>query len=414
MRISDFPILHQKISGKPLIYLDSAASAQKPKQVIEAIQNYYCHDHANVHRGVHTLSERATQAYENARHTVREFINASQDQEIIFTRGTTESINLVASCLGQWLMNEGDEILISAMEHHANIIPWQQICHQKKAKLKVIPLTKDGGIDLAEYQALISPRTRLVAITHFSHVLGVINPIKAMIELAHQSNIPVLIDAAQSIGHLPIDVQALGCDFLAFSGHKLYGPTGIGVLYGQSVWLQTMPPYQTGGGMISRVSFEKTEFAESPAKFEAGTPHIAGAVGLAAAMNYISEIGFSKIIEHEQLLTQYALKQLAQVPGLTVLPAKIMRGGVISFYMQQAHPHDIATILALDGIAVRAGHHCAMPLMDLLQISATVRISFGIYNRIEEIDRLIDSLQKVIKLFDCHCEPAGRSNPVQE
>lgn len=399
MYSADFPILQQKIAGKSLIYLDSAGSAQKPQIVIDAIQNYYCQDHANVHRGVHTLSERATRAYENGRRSLQQFINAADEREVIFTRGTTESINLVANCFGRLMLRANDEIIISTLEHHANIVPWQVICEQTGAKLRVIPLQEDGGLDLRAYQNLFTARTKLVALSHVSHVLGTVNPIKVMIALAHQHHIPVLIDGAQAVAHVPVDVQDLDCDFYVFSGHKMYGPTGIGVLYGKSQWLEKMPPYQTGGGMIKRVSFEKTEYADFPAKFEPGTPHIAGVVGLKAAVEFIQHIGFVNIISHEQQLTDYALKSLRNLAGVRLLPGSAAQAGVISLVMQQAHPHDIATILNSDGIAVRAGHHCAMPLMERLQVPATVRVSLGIYNHREEIDCLIESLGKVIKLF---------------
>lgn len=395
----DFPILRQKIANKPLVYLDSAASAQKPQAVLDAIQNYYRQDHANVHRGVHTLSERATQAYETARQTVRNFIHAAHDHEIIFTRGTTESINLVANCFGRLSVQAGDEIVISTMEHHANIVPWQIVCEQTGAQLKVIPIQDDGCLDLAAYQRLLNKRTKLVALTHASHVLGTVNPVKTMIALAKQLQIPVLLDGAQAAAHLPVDVQDLNCDFYVFSGHKLYGPTGIGVLYGKSQWLNKMPPYQTGGGMIKRVSFQKTEYADLPAKFEAGTPPIAGAVGLAAAINFIEQIGFDEIIPHEQALLAYLLEQLNEISAVRVLPAAADKIGVISLVMAQAHPHDIATILDSDGIAVRAGHHCAMPLMERLEAPATVRVSLGIYNNRQDVDCLVESLRKVIKIF---------------
>ncbi len=396
---NNFPILQQKIAEKPLIYLDTAASAQKPQSVIEAIQNYYQNDHANVHRGVHTLSERATTAYESARQSLQQFINAKYTQEIIFTRGATESINLVAGSLGAFYFQAGDEIIVSTMEHHANIVPWQMLCQRTGAILRVIPLQTDGSLNQSAYEGLLNERTKLVAVTHVSHVLGTINPIKKMIATAKQREIPVLIDGAQAVGHLAIDVQDLGCDFYVFSGHKMYGPTGIGVLYGKTEWLNQMPPYQTGGGMIKRVSFAKTEFADAPAKFEPGTPHIAGAVGLDAAVKFLQQIDFTELVQHEQSLTAYALQTLQQLPEIKILPAPNLRAGIVSFTMANAHPHDIATIFNSDGIAVRAGHHCAMPLMDCLQVSATVRVSFGIYNDLEEIDHLANSIKKVIKLF---------------
>lgn len=395
----DFPILQQQIAGKNLIYLDSAASAQKPQSVLDAILHYYRHDHANVHRGVHTLSERASFAYETARQTVQAFLNAASPNEIIFTRGTTESLNLVAECFAVLNLKAGDEIVISALEHHANIVPWQRACEKTGACLRVIPLSANGGLDLNAYIHLLNERTRLVALTHVSHVLGAINPVKEMIAAASQTQIPVLLDGAQAVAHLPVNVQDLNCDFYAFSSHKLYGPTGIGILYAKKKWLEKMPPYQSGGGMIRRVSFEKTEYAEFPAKFEAGTPHIAGAVGLAAAINYLNRIGFNQIQQHEQQLTHYALERLQEIPELKLLPAPFPRVGVISFSMARAHAHDIATILDGDGIAVRAGHHCAMPLMEILGETATVRVSVGIYNERSDIDCLIESLKKVLKIF---------------
>lgn len=395
----DFPILQQQIAGKNLIYLDSAASAQKPQSVLDAILHYYRHDHANVHRGVHTLSERASFAYEAARQTVQAFLNAASPNEIIFTRGTTESLNLIAECFAVLNLKAGDEIVISALEHHANIVPWQRACEKTGACLRVIPLSANGGLDLNAYIHLLNERTRLVALTHVSHVLGAINPVKEMIAIASQTQIPVLLDGAQAVAHLPVNVKDLNCDFYAFSSHKLYGPTGIGILYAKKKWLEKMPPYQSGGGMIRRVSFEKTEYAEFPAKFEAGTPHIAGAVGLAAAINYLNRVGFNQIQQHEQQLTQYALERLQEIPELKLLPAPSPRVGVISFSMARAHAHDIATILDGDGIAVRAGHHCAMPLMEILGETATVRVSVGIYNERSDIDCLIESLKKVLKIF---------------
>lgn len=396
---ADFPILQQKIAGKNLIYLDSAASAQKPQAVLDAILNYYCNDNANVHRGVHTLSERASFAYETARQTVQHFLNASHQNEIIFTRGATESINLVAECLGGLTLRAGDEIVISALEHHANIVPWQRVCEKTGARLRVIPLLANYALDINTYTHLLNERTRLVALTHVSHVLGGINPVKEMIAIAAQRQIPVLLDGAQAVAHVPVDVQDLNCDFYAFSSHKLYGPTGIGVLYAKKNWLEKLPPYQSGGGMIRRVTFEKTEYAEFPAKFEAGTPHIAGAVGLAAAIDYINRIGFNSIQHHELQLTNYALQRLQEVPEIKVLLTPPPRVGVISLSMQRAHAHDIATILDADGIAVRAGHHCAMPLMEILGETATIRVSIGIYNELSDIDCLVESLKKVLKIF---------------
>jgi cysteine desulfurase / selenocysteine lyase len=400
MKRDEFPILQQRIADKPLVYLDTAASAQKPQSVLDAIQHYYQHDHANVHRGVHTLSERATHAYEAARETVRQFLNALHAHEIIFTRGATDSINLVAASMGR-LLKAGDEIIVSEMEHHANIVPWQVVCEQTGAQLRVIPMLDDGGLSEAAYRRLLTDRTRLVALTHVSHVLGTINPVRDVIRAARERGIPVLLDGAQASAHFPVDVQTLDCDFYVFSGHKLYGPTGIGVLYGKSAWLEKMPPYQTGGGMIRRVSFAKTEYAELPAKFEAGTPPIAGAVGLAAAIRFIEQIGWPMILSHECELTGLLLQRLTEIPALRLLkaPAVSVQSGVVSFTLPQAHAHDIATVLNSEGVAVRAGHHCAMPLLERLGTPATVRVSLGLYNQPSDIDCLIEALHKVIRLF---------------
>ncbi len=399
MSKSDFPIFQQKIHGKPLVYLDNASSTQKPQVVIDSIQNFYAHNNANIHRGVHTLSERATQAYELARQSVQRFLHAKDQREIIFTRGVTESINLVASSFGRLFIKAGDEILISEMEHHSNIVPWQIVCEQTGAKIKVIPLYDDGSLDIEAYARLLTSRTRLVALMHVSNVLGTVNPVKQMIHLAHQQQIPVLLDGAQSAAHLKIDVQDLDCDFYTFSSHKLYGPTGLGVLYGKSKWLEKMPPYQGGGAMIKRVSFAKTDYADFPNKFEAGTPHISGAIGLQAAIEYIEKIGFPALIQHEQQLTHYTTLQLQKIPGLRIIGTTAEKTGVFSFIMPQAHPHDIATVLDSDGIAVRAGHHCAMPLMERFAVPATTRISLGIYNTEQDIDCAVNSLRKVIDIF---------------
>jgi len=398
MRRKDFPILNQKIAGKNLIYLDTAASAQKPQVVINAIQNYYQQNNANIHRGIHTLSERATQAFEQARKVIQKFINAQHDYEIIFTSGATESINLAACSLGR-LLEAGDEIIVSTLEHHSNIVPWQMVCEQVGMQLRVIPLLEEGVLDLKAYAELFNNRTRLVALCHVSHVLGTINPIKEMIEMAHQHHAAVLIDGAQAVSHLPVDVQDLDCDFYAFSGQKLYGPSGIGVLYGKSSWLKKMPPYKTGGGMIRRVSFAKTEYADLPAKFEAGTPHISGAIGLGAAVEFVQEVGFTEIMQHENELMSYLLEQLKQLTAAQVLKASRPQKGVVSIIIPEVHPHDIATILNNDAIAVRAGNHCAMPLMERLGASATLRISLGMYNNQQEIDQLIVSLKEGLKLF---------------
>lgn len=395
----DFPLLEQDSRGKPLVYLDSGATAQKPRTVIETIDHYYRSDNANVHRGIYQLSERATVAYESTRQKVKELLNAKHLHEIIFTRSTTDAINLVAASFGHLKVKRGDEIIISEMEHHSNIVPWQLFCERVGATLKVIPVNDDGSLDIEKYKSLITARTRLVSVVHVSNVLGTINPVKQMIEIAHQKGVPVLLDGAQAISHMRVDVQDLDCDFYAFSSHKLYGPTGTGVLYGKEQWLNAMPPYQGGGDMISRVSFEKTEYNVLPHKFEAGTPNMAGVIGMGAAIDYVNRIGFENIEAHEMALTKYANEALLQIPGLQIIGNTPDKTGVISFVMEQAHSHDIATILDSEGIAVRAGHHCAMPLMERFKVPATTRVSIAVYNDYQEIDRLIAGLHKVIQLF---------------
>lgn len=397
---NDFPFLKGQIQGKSLVYLDSGATAQKPKIVIDAISHYYSNENANVHRGIYTLSERATTAYENTRKKIKAFINAAHTHEIIFTRGTTESINLVASSFGSLQVEQGDEVVISAMEHHSNIVPWQLLCERVKAKLKIIPVHDNGILNLDEYQKLLTENTKIVGLIHVSNVLGTVNPVKEMIDLAHQKNIPVLLDGAQAIPHMVVDVQHLDCDFYTFSGHKLYGPTGIGVLYGKTNLLEKMPPYQGGGDMIHRVTFEKTEYSVLPYKFEAGTPHIAGVIGLGTAIDYLMKIGFEKIYAHENALLNYVMQKLDHISGLKIIGNAPNKIGVISFTMEQAHPHDIATILDHEGIAIRAGHHCAMPLMERFKLAATARITFGLYNTFEDIDRLIDGLVSVNQIFN--------------
>lgn len=394
-----FPMLQQMMHGKPLVYLDSGSSAQKPQSVLDAMNQFYQTGYANVHRGVYQLSADASAAYAYVRQQVQQFINASDSQEIIFTSGTTAAINLVAFGLNHLGLRPGDEIIISTMEHHANIVPWQVVCQQTGAQLQVIKMDDAGNLDLNHYQQLLSSRTRLVAVTHVSNVLGTINPVQEIIALAHQYHVPVLLDGAQAASHLPVDVQALDCDFYTFSAHKLYGPTGVGVLYGKTQWLKQLPPYQTGGDMIRRVTFEKTEYNDLPNKFEAGTPNIAGVVGLGAALTYLQEVGMPSIVKHEQALTAYAQARLQEIEGLTLLGKAPQRIGVFSWVMQHAHPHDIATLLDSEGIAVRAGHHCAMPLIDRLQVPATVRASLGLYNDENDIDALCIGLQKVVKLF---------------
>lgn len=395
----DFPILNRDDGDAPLIYLDNAATTQKPKTVINAIAQYYQDHNANVHRGVYTMSERSTTMYENARKAVSQFIRARATHEIIFVSGATEALNMMAYCFAYSILKPNDEIIISTLEHHANIVPWQVACERTGAKLKIIPLCEDGTLDLIAYRNLLNERTRLVSVAHISNVLGTLNPIKEIIALAHANGTPVLIDGAQSIARLPIDVQDLDCDFYAFSSHKMYGPTGVGVLYGKSEWLEKLCPYQTGGHMISRVTFDKTVYSGLPDKFEAGTPNIAGVIGLAAAIEYLNTLNMTAIMGYEKSLTEYATQKLSDVPGLRIIGTTPNKMGVISFVMDEIHPHDIATLLDHHGIAIRAGHHCAMPLMEHLNLPATARISFGVYNQINETDRLIDGLEMAKKVF---------------
>ena len=395
----DFPILKTQVRGKQLIYFDNAATTQKPISVIERIQKYYLEENSNVHRGVHFLSELATKEYESARETVREFINAVSIEEIVFTRGTTEAINLVANSFGRTFINEGDEIIISEMEHHSNIVPWQILCEERKAKLKIIPFDDNGELILDELENLITERTKLISIVHISNSLGTINPVKKIIEIAHSYAIPVLIDGAQSIMHSKIDVQDLGCDFFVFSGHKIYGPTGIGVLYGKKEWLDQMMPYQGGGDMIKSVTFEKTIYNDLPYKFEAGTPNIEGAIGLKAAIDYLNKIGLDQISIYENELLQYATEKLSQIPQLKIIGTAKEKASIISFVLENIHPHDVGTILDFEGIAVRTGHHCTQPVMQHFKIPATTRASFSFYNTKEEIDKLFSAIQKVIKVF---------------
>jgi cysteine desulfurase/selenocysteine lyase len=392
----DFPLFTHNPS---LVYLDSAATTQKPQAVIDAVVRYYENDNANVHRGVYALSECATAAYENTRQKVAELIGAAHTREIIFTRGTTEAINLVAHSFGSLAIQQGDEIVLSVMEHHSNIVPWQMVCERFGAQLKVVPLLTNGELDLEAYKNTLNEKTKLVAMIHVSNVLGTVNPVKEIVSTAHQKNIPVLFDGAQAIAHMPVNVQEMDCDFYVFSSHKLYGPTGVGVLYAKTKWLEAMPPYQTGGDMIRRVTFEKTEFNMLPYKFEAGTPNIAGVVGLGAAIDYVKQVGFDYIQSHEKKLLDRATQQLSQVVGLTIYGTSNNKSGVIAFTMENAHPHDIATILDQSHVAVRAGHHCAMPLMDYLKVPALSRISFGIYNEIADVDKLMGGLQSVRNIF---------------
>lgn len=396
---ADFPILHQTVHGKPLVYLDNAATSQKPRAVIDAITRYYEGTNSNIHRGVHFLSEHATAEYEAARQTVQRFINAAHAHEIIFVRGTTEGINLVAQTYGRAQIHQDDEVLITAMEHHSNIVPWQILCDERGAKLRVAPINDRGELLLDEFAALLGPRTKLAAFTHVSNALGTINPVKRMIELAHGKNIPVLIDGAQAAPHIAVDVQALDCDFYTFSGHKVYGPTGIGVLYGKSALLEAMPPYQGGGDMISSVTFEKTTYNKLPYKFEAGTPDIAGVIGLGAALNYVNGLGVENIAAHEHELLAYATEKISAVPGVGLIGTAKERAGVISFVVEGVHPHDVGTILDQEGIAIRTGHHCSQPVMERFGIPATARASFAVYNTFGEIDALVRGIGKVREVF---------------
>ena len=394
----EFPILDQKINGEDLIYLDNAASTQKPKAVINAIKDYYENDHSNVHRGVHTLSVRATEAYENARGKVTEFLNSPNNHQIIFTKGTTDSINLIATSITS-LINENDEILITAMEHHSNIVPWQELCKRTGAILKVIPINKDGEILINDFKDMISAKTRLISVVHLSNTLGTINPIEDIIKIAKLHDVITVIDGAQAAGHLPIDVQKLDCDFYLFSGHKIFGPTGIGVLYGKEEILNRIDPYQYGGEMILKVTFKETTYNSLPHKFEAGTPNIAGAVGIGASIDFINSLDRDLCHEYEMSLHDYALNQLEQIDGIRIIGKSSHKSAIISFVIDGMHPHDIGTIINQKGIAVRTGHHCTMPLMDFYEIPGTVRASFSIYNNHSEIDKLIDAIKLAIKML---------------
>ncbi|MHB8258750.1 MAG: aminotransferase class V-fold PLP-dependent enzyme [Bacteroidia bacterium] len=395
----DFPILKTQVNGKPLVYFDNGATTQKPQCIIDTITKYYREENSNIHRGIHTLSQQATLLYEIARQIVRKHINAASANEIVFTRGTTESINLVAHCFGKLVINKGDEIILSAMEHHSNILPWQILCKEKAAVLKVIPLNENGELILSEYEKLLSSKTKLIAVTHVSNTLGIINDVKEIITIAKQKNVPVLIDGAQAIPHMAVDVQDLDCDFYCFSGHKVYAPTGIGVLYAKEKWIESFEPYQVGGGTIKTVSFEKTEYADGPLKFEAGTPNIEGAIGLATALDYINEIGLSTISAHENELMKYATQKLHQLSGVKIYGDVTNKAAVISFNVKNIHPSDIGTLLDKQGIAVRTGHHCTQPLMQFFTIQGTVRVSFSFYNTKEEIDVFISALEKAIKML---------------
>jgi cysteine desulfurase/selenocysteine lyase len=396
---ADFPVLHQTVNGKPLIYLDNAASSQVPQVVIERGSMYLEQEHSNIHRGVHYLSQKATTAYEGARETVKRFINARDARECIFVRGTTEGINLVMHGYGRKFIESGDEIIISAMEHHANIVPWQMLCEEKGARLRVIPMNDAGELLQDDYHGLLNERTKLVAITHVSNALGTINPIKEMIEQAHKYGVPVLIDGAQSAPHMPVDVQDLDCDFYAFSGHKMFAPTGSGVVYGKSALLERMNPFQGGGDMIRNVTFEKTTYADLPNKFEAGTPAIASQIGLGAAIDYLNSIGREQAAAHEHELLRYATEQLSAIEGVRIIGTAREKASVLSFVIDEIHPHDIGTILDQEGIAVRAGHHCAQPVMQRFNVPATARASFAFYNTKAEVDVLAQTIKKVIDIF---------------
>jgi cysteine desulfurase/selenocysteine lyase len=395
----DFPVLQQRVYDKPLIYLDNAATALKPQCVIDAINRYYSTESSNVHRGIYYLSEKATAEFEGARVRVHNFLNAGSSEEIIFVRGTTEAINLVASSYLKPLLHEADEIILSVIEHHSNIVPWQMMCNEKGAKLRIIPVNDNGELQLDEYEKLLNKNTKFVSIGHISNAIGTINPVKQMIQMAHRNGIPVLIDGAQAVPHVVVDVRDLDCDFYAFSGHKLYGPTGIGILYGKTHLLDQMQPYHGGGEMISSVSFEKTTYKKPPHKFEAGTPSIAGAIGLTAAIDYITQMGLHEIEAHEKELLSYATGKISTVPGLRIIGNAKSKAAILSFVIEGVHPHDIGTILDRDGIAIRAGHHCAMPAMKRFGVPATARASFALFNTKEEINFFVESLEKVRAIF---------------
>jgi cysteine desulfurase/selenocysteine lyase len=395
----DFPIFRELVNGKPLIYLDNAATTQKPQAVLDAIFRFYTRECSSVHRSVYFLSEQATESFEDSRRKICRFINAASPREIVFVRGATEAINLVSQTYGRVHVGPGDEIMISAMEHHSDIVPWQILCEEKGARLRVVPTTPVGELDIDQFEKLLRPETRLVAVTHVSNALGTINPLKKIIRLAHQQNVPVLVDGAQSVPHMPVDVQALDCDFFAFSGHKMYGPTGIGILYGKERLLDAMPPYQGGGDMIRSVTFEKTIYSGLPYKFEAGTPNVAGVIGLGAAVDYLQSLGMENIFAYEHGLLAYGTQALEHVSQLRIIGKAEEKAGVISFVLDSVHPHDVGTILDTYGIAIRTGHHCAQPVMDFFKIPATARISFGAYNTRDDIDALLDGLLKVKEVF---------------
>ena len=396
---SDFPTLSQKVNGKELVYLDNAATTQKPEAVIKAIERYYKESNANIHRGVHALSQKATELYEKARENISTFINSESEKQIIFVRGATEAINLVANSYVRPLLNQGDEIIISQMEHHANIVPWQLICDEKKAKLKILPMNQKGELILDNLETIISKKTKFMAINHVSNSLGTINPVDEIVKVAHQHNIKILVDGAQAVQHIPIDIQNIGADFYCFSGHKLYGPTGIGILYGKKQLLDEMPPYQGGGDMIKSVTFDRTTYNNVPHKFEAGTPNISGVIGLSAAVDYVKEIGIEEISKHESELLEYASEELRKIDDVDIIGNAEDKASVISFVIKNIHPHDIGTIMDSDGVAIRAGKHCTDPVMDFYCIPATARASFAAYNNKDDVDKLIKSVKKSIEVF---------------
>ena len=400
MRVrEDFPILQRRVRGKPLVYLDNAATTQKPQSVIDRIVRYYREENANIHRGVHALSVEATDAYDAARERVQRFINAAEAREIVFVRGATEAINLVAATYGRAHLQRGDEVLISEMEHHSNIVPWQMVCEERGAGLRIVPITDTGELRLDEYERLLGERTRIVAITHVSNALGTVNPVTEIVQMAHQRGAVVLVDGAQAVAHMPVDVRAMGCDFYVFSGHKIFGPTGIGVLYGRAALLENMPPYQGGGDMIRSVTFEHTSYGDIPQKFEAGTPNIAGVVGLDEAIKYVTAIGLSSVAAYERELLAYSTDALSDIPGLRLTGTAARKAAILSFVIDDIHPHDIGTILDQNGVAIRAGHHCCQPLMARLGVPATARASLAVYNTREEVDALVASLRTAKAVF---------------
>lgn len=395
----NFPILSREVYGKPLVYLDNSATTQKPRIVVDAIANEYYSENANVHRGVHFLSQQATELHESARAKIAKFLNASSPSEIVFTRGATEGLNLVASSFGEAFLKEGDEVIISAMEHHSNIVPWQLLEMRKGIKIKVIPITEDGELRVDEYEKLFDERTKLVSVTHVSNVLGTVNPVKELATIAHSHNVPILIDGAQSVPHIKVDVRDMDCDFYAFSGHKIYGPTGIGALYGKAEWLEKLPPYQGGGEMIKNVHFGHTEFEDAPLKFEAGTPDYVGSHSLATAIDYVESLGLDNIAAHEHELLEYATKRLESIPGMRIFGKAKNKSAVISFVVGNIHPLDLGTLLDRLGIAIRTGHHCAQPLVESLGVQSVARASFGLYNTLKEVDALFNGIERVMKMF---------------